>query len=129
VTHIYRYLFIAAKNKLDAMGEVESGLEEWQEGEFYNAFDIVEAETNLVSGIPAGFIKEKLACAEDLLRRKREEAEAERGAGNREGEGHALLAAGNILCEFFCEDMPWFNIGLLVMERAERARRQYEAVR
>jgi hypothetical protein len=116
-------LFIAAKNKQEAMEEVESGLEEWLEREFYNHFDIVEAETKLVSGIPDGFIKERLACVEDLLRCKREEAEAERGAGNREGEGHALLAAGNILCEFFCEEMTWFNIGLLVMERAERARR------
>jgi hypothetical protein len=109
MAHIYRYLFIAAENKQDAMGEVESDLEEWRGREFYDDFDIVEGETKLVSGIPDEFIKEKLACAEDLLRCKREESEAERGAGTREGEGRALLAAGEILCEFFCEEMPWFN--------------------
>jgi hypothetical protein len=109
MTHIYRYLFIAAENKQDAMGDVESELEERQKGEFYKHFDIVEDETKPVSEIPDEFIKEKLGCVEDLLRRKREEAGAERVAGNREGEGHALLTAAEILCEFFCEEMPWFN--------------------
>jgi hypothetical protein len=76
MSHADRYLFIVAEDKQDAIDKIESRLDELQGSEFYDGYEIIEAETKLVPEIPEEFIGKELAGVEDLLRRKHEEAEA-----------------------------------------------------
>jgi hypothetical protein len=110
MTHVDKYLFVIAEDKEDAIAEIEGLLNEWREKEFYVDYEIIEDETKPVSGMPREFISGELDRVRDLLLSGRRKAEEERKAGNREEEGRALRTVSDILCEFFCEEMPWFNI-------------------
>jgi hypothetical protein len=107
---VNKYLFITAESKEDAVSEIECRLDEWSGREFYEGYEIVEEETVPVSEIPDGFISNGKDRIQALLQSSRVEAETRRVAGKRFDEGRALRVVSDILCEYFCEVMPWFNI-------------------
>jgi hypothetical protein len=112
MSYVIKYLFIPAGDKREAVEEIDSRLNDWLGKEFYDGYEIVQSETKPVSEIPAGYFDKELCRTEDVLQSKRDEAERERRQGFREDEGHALRTVSDILCESFCQEMPWFNVDM-----------------
>ena len=104
------YVFISASDKDAAVSRVQSFLEESCGREFFDGFEAVEDDVILASGLTPDYIRKGDEAAADLLQHHRKRAAECAEAGDKHGEGYALMSAGEILAEHLCSDMPWFNL-------------------
>jgi len=127
--HLHIYLITLAEDEGEATSNVSCFIDDHFEKEFYDYGGLEEPEkVVLLDEVRENLAKEKEEWINEMIPKIENDMILYKEKGFRDQEGYAHKRYGDILCESFCPDMPFFNIDnwdwSLPMEIPEEAKNQ-----